>query len=150
MKNFTEMLRSCPLFEGIQPEDLLGLLDCLGGAKRSATKGQPIFREGDPATHLGIVLEGAVRMERQDYYGNRSIIAHIGPGELFAETYACAGVQALPISVVADENSLVLLIDCRRITVSCCNACSFHSRIRQAYYPGKADGISNGSNEDPG
>ena len=129
MKNYMEMLQTCPLFAGILPDELLGLLDCLGGSKLYTLKGQPIFREGDPATHLGIVLEGAVRMERQDYYGNRSIIAHIGPGELFAETYACAGVQALPISVVADENSHVLIVDCRRITVSCCNACSFHSRI---------------------
>lgn len=129
MKNFMEILQACPLFDGVAPQELLGLLGCLGGRKLYAEKEQPIFLEGDPATHLGIVLEGAVRMERQDYYGNRSIIAHIGPGELFAETYACAGLQAMPISVVADVDSHVLLIDCHRVTVSCSNACSFHSRI---------------------
>lgn len=129
MKNFYDILQKCPLFAGVQAEELTGLLGCLGGRKLDVSKGQPIFQEGDPATYVGIVLEGAVRLERQDYYGNRSIVAHIGPGELFAETYACAGVQALPISIVADENSHVLLIDCHRITVSCSNACGFHSRI---------------------
>ena len=38
-------------------------------------------------------------------------------------------MEALPISVVADEDSTVLLMDCRRITTTCSSACSFHSRI---------------------
>lgn len=129
MEKYTEILQSCPLFEGVSGQELLGLLHCLGGKTVTAQKGQAILHEGDPATHLGIVLTGAVRLERMDYYGNRSIVAHIGPGQLFAESYACARVQALPISVVADEAAAVMLIDCHRITVSCSNACGFHSRI---------------------
>ena len=129
MEKYTEILQSCALFEGITGTELMGLLHCLDGRVLEVKKEQPILREGEQATHLGIVLAGAVRLERQDYYGNRSIVAHIGPGQLFAESYACARVQALPISVVADEPTAVMLIDCQRITVSCCNACSFHSRI---------------------
>ena len=78
---------------------------------------------------MGMVLSGAVRLVREDYYGNRSIVAHIGPAELFGETYACAGISAVPISIVADENSVVLLMDCRRITTTCSSACAFHNRI---------------------
>ncbi|MBP3674219.1 MAG: Crp/Fnr family transcriptional regulator [Oscillospiraceae bacterium] len=129
MKEFYPVLEQCPLFDGIRTEDIIALMGCLGGRKITAAKGQPIFREGDKATYVGIVLSGAVQMIREDYFGNRSIVAHIGPAELFGETYACAGIAALPISVVADKDSEVLLVDCRRITVSCTNACVFHSRI---------------------
>lgn len=129
MKNFYPVLERCPLFAGICVEDLISMLGCLGGRKLSAVKGQIILREGDPAVQVGIVLSGAVQLVRQDYYGNRSIVARIGPGELFGETYAYAGVTSLPVSVVADENSQVLLIEARRITVSCCNACTFHNQI---------------------
>ena len=129
MKNYYPILERCPLFNGIRMEDLSVMLGCIGGRVLSVSKGQSIFREGDPATHVGMVLSGAVRMVREDYYGNRSIVAHIGPAELFGETYACAGIAALPISFVADADSQVLLMDCRRITTSCCNACAFHSRI---------------------
>jgi len=129
MRNFDAVLQSCPLFAGIMMEDLLAMMSCIGGRKLSVMKGQPIYREGDPATHVGLVLSGAVQLIREDYYGNRSIVAHISPGELFGETYACAGVSSLPISVIADEDSTVLLMDCRRITTSCCNACTFHSQI---------------------
>ena len=129
MKDFCDVLDKCPLFEGIRVEDLCGMLGCISGRKVAAVKGQTVLAEGDPARDLGIVLSGAVRLVRQDYYGNRSIVAHVGPGELFAESYACAGVEALPVSVVAEENSELLLIDSHRLTVSCSNACNFHSRI---------------------
>ena len=129
MKDFYSILSCCPLFAGIGMEDLSGMLGCIGGHTVCVKKGETLFSEGDPATYVGMVLTGAVRMIREDYYGNRSIVAHIRPAELFCETYACAGVEELPISVVADEDSQVLLMDCRRITTTCCNACQFHNRI---------------------
>lgn len=129
MKEFNEILEQCPLFDDIRMEDLSTMLGCIGGRTVSVAKGQSVYREGDPATHVGMVLSGAVRLVREDYYGNRSIVAHIGPSELFGETYACAGISSLPISVVADEDSAVLLMDCRRITTTCSSACAFHNRI---------------------
>ena len=129
MTEYNDILRRCPLFDGIAMEDLSAMMGCIGGHVLTVSKGQSVFREEDPATHVGLVLSGAVQMVREDYYGNRSIVAHIGPAELFGESYACAGLSSLPISVVADEDSKVLLMDCRRITVSCSNACAFHSRI---------------------
>jgi len=129
MKKYNKILQCSPLFDGIQMEDLSAMLSCIGGHTVTAAKGQTIFREGDPATHVGMVLSGAVRMVREDYYGNRSIVAHIGPSELFGETYACAGTTSLPISIVADEDCHLLLMDCRRITTTCCSACEFHNRI---------------------
>lgn len=129
MKEYDLILEKSPLFYGICVEDLSTMLGCIGGRRLSVSKEQYVCREGDPATHVGMVLHGAVRLEREDYYGNRSIVAHIGPAELFGETYACAGTDSLPISVVADEDSAVLLMDCRRITTTCSSACSFHNRI---------------------
>ena len=129
MKEFNDVLKQCPLFDGISLEDLSAMLGCIGGHRLTAQKGQTIMREEEPAVYVGMVLTGAVRLERMDYYGNRSIVAHIGPAGLFGETYACAGITSLPISVVADEDSTVLLMDCRRITTTCSHACGFHNRI---------------------
>ena len=129
MQDLFPVLSQSPLFDGIDPKDLTAMLGCLGGKQREFKKGQFLFREGDRATHVGIVLSGSVQLIREDFYGNRSIVAHFGPGQMFCETYACADISALPISVVADTDSRVLLLDCRRITVTCSSACSFHSRI---------------------
>ena len=129
MKEFYPIWEQCPLFDGISMTDLQAMMGCIDGRVLNISKGQYIFHEGDPATYIGMVLSGSVRLVREDYYGNRSIVAHIGPAQLFGETYACAHVSTLPISVVADVESQVLLMDCQRITTSCSNACSFHNRI---------------------
>lgn len=129
MEQYHQVLAQCPLFDGIRVEDIHAMMGCIDGRTVSVLKGQHVFHEGDPAVNVGMVLSGAVRMVREDFYGNRSIVAHIGPSGLFGETYACAGITALPISVVADTDSVLLLMDCRRISVSCSNACAFHNRI---------------------
>ena len=129
MQDFFPILEQSPLFEGIRMENLQAMLGCIGGRVLDIAKGQYVFREGDPATHVGMVLSGSVQLMREDYYGNRSIVAHIGPAQLFGETYACANVAALPVSIVADSYSRVLLMDCRRITTTCSSACAFHNRI---------------------
>ena len=48
---------------------------------------------------------------------------------MFGESFACADVKRFPVSVVAVEDSQVLLIDSRRITVTCANACGFHNQM---------------------
>ena len=129
MEKSLEILKTCPLFTGVEEGDLGAMLACLGARQMESRKGSTIFHEGDPAIFVGIVLSGAVRVLREDYYENRSIVAHMGPGEVFGESFACAGVQALPVSVAAEEDCRYLLMDCKRITVSCTNACAFHSQM---------------------
>lgn len=129
MKEFLPVLQSCSLFAHIDPNDLRSLLGCLGASAVTVRKGSAVFSEGDPAKYVGIVLSGSVQIVQDDYYGNRSILAHAAPGELFGESFACANIPALPVSVIAAEDSTVMKIDCCRITRSCSNACEFHNRL---------------------
>ena len=75
------------------------------------------------------MLAGSVQILRDDYYGNRSVLTVVGPGGLFAEAFACAGLERMPVSAVAQLPGAVLLMDCRRVLRSCSNACPFHSRM---------------------
>ena len=129
MKEFFGILQQCDLFAGIAESDLPGLLACLGADTVAARKHTAVFSEGEPARYVGIVLEGMVQIVQDDYYGNRSILAQAGPGELIGESFACAGVKALPVTVLAAEDCKVLRIDCCRITLSCTNACGFHNQM---------------------
>lgn len=129
MQKLFEVLKKCPLFFDIKEEDLQSLLTCLGAKESSYKKGQFIFNEGEPAQYLAVVISGSVRVIRDDYYGNRSLVAHIGQAEVFGESFACAGITSLPISVMAEEDCSCLLIDCKRITSTCNNSCEFHNRM---------------------
>ena len=129
MKKYFSILQRCDLFAGIAEADLGGMLACLGADTITARKGGAVFSEGEPARYVGIVLEGSLQIVQDDYYGNRTILAQAGPGELIGESFACAGVSSLPVSVIASEDSTLLRIDCGRITRSCSNACEFHNRL---------------------
>lgn len=129
MKEFYAVLQNCPLFAGVQPEELEAMLGCLNARKLETGKEQFVFHEGEPADFVGVVLSGAVRVVRTDFYGNQSILGQVEPGGVFGEAFSCAGAASLPVSVVAAQPSVVLLLDLKRVLHVCPRACTFHSRI---------------------
>ena len=129
MKEYFEILRACPLFSCVEEGELEAMLHCLGAQERAADREQTIFREGEPADFVGVVLQGAVRVIRTDFYGNQTIVGQVEPGGLFGEAFSCAGVNYLPVTVTAVESAHVLLLDLRRVLTVCSKACVFHSRI---------------------
>lgn len=129
MKKYFEILRKCPLFYDIADENLMEMLDCLGAKVKSYDKKEVIMSEGDHATQIGIVLSGVAQIVRIDYYGNRSIVAYVEPSELFGESFACAGIAAIPVDVVAAEPTQVMFIDCSKVLQTCSNTCEFHRQI---------------------
>ena len=48
---------------------------------------------------------------------------------MFAEAFACAEIEALPISVIAGEPGEIMLIDCSHILHTCANNCGFHQQL---------------------
>ena len=129
MKNITELLKIMPLFQGIGDKELDTLLSCLSGRERKYDKYGIIFRAGDTPKYLGVVLNGNVRVIREDLLGNRTILGEFGQGDLFGETFALARADSLPVTVTATQPSQVLLIEGCRITGSCPHCCGFHTRL---------------------
>ena len=129
MKKHLEILRRCPLFHEINDDHLLKMLTCLGARITEFDKKYTIFTEGSPARHIGIVLSGKAQIVQVDYYGNRSIVSDIKPSELFAEAFACAECDSLPISVIASEPCEIMLIEASHILHTCQNNCDFHQQL---------------------
>jgi CRP/FNR family transcriptional regulator, dissimilatory nitrate respiration regulator len=129
MNKYLPVLQTIDLFRGLSGEDILALLACLGAQAWSCDKGQMVFASGESTSRFGIVLTGQVQVVQDDYYGNRSILSQMGPGQLFAESFACAEIRPLPVSVIATLESELLFIDCRRLAAPCARACGFHSQL---------------------
>ena len=129
MKKYLPILRKCPLFDGIAEEDLTRMLGCLGARVMFFDKKYTVFAEGTAAKYVGVVLSGSVQIMQFDYFGNRSILAEIGEGGMFSEEFAAAGVEAIPVSAVANEPGEIMLIDCSHILHTCHNNCGFHQKL---------------------
>jgi len=52
-----------------------------------------------------------------------------GTGALFAESFVCAGIERIPVSVIAAENSEVLFIPFKKLMHTCEASCSFHQLL---------------------
>ena len=138
MERYFSILSRCPLFHGIEEDELNGMMGCLGTRLMSVSKGDPVFLEGDSAQLVGVVLSGGVQVVQDDYYGNRSVLSILQPGDSFGEAFSCAGLDSMPVSVIAVRDSTVLLLNCRRILTLCSHACHFHSLLIQNLLQGLA------------
>lgn len=111
MKKYSDILRKCPLFDGMKDEEIDLITERPGAVEKHCVRGETILAEGDPVRYFGIVLSGGAQIVRIDYYGNRSILTDIAPPQIFGEAFACAGLEAMPVDVVATGDTSVLLID---------------------------------------
>lgn len=125
----TAALCLTPLFRGTSPQETEEMLACLGAERRSFAKGERIYRAGDTVTALGVVLQGSVLIESSDLWGNTSVLDSVGPGQIFAETYACCPGEPLMVDVTAAEAAEVLFLRMERILQVCPNSCPHHSRL---------------------
>lgn len=126
MKNYLPFLHHIKLFDGIDPDELTGMLDCLNARRMSYKKQDIVLLEGQS---VGIVLSGKVQIIKEDFMGNRNIMAEIDPGSLFAESYSCVQSDNLPVTVVSITDSEILWVDYRRIISTCSSACKFHTKL---------------------
>ena len=129
MKKYLEVLKNCPLFKNISEDNLLTMLSCLGAKTEIFDKKYTIMAEGTPAKYIGIVLSGSVQIIQVDYYGNRSILSSLEPSQVFAEAFAAAEIKSIPVSIVANEPSEIMFIDCAHIMHTCSNNCGFHNQL---------------------
>jgi len=124
-----EILRTCPFFAGISDEQLESLRTCLSAKKRKYRRDEFICLAEERAVFVGVVLSGGANIISDDFWGNRTIITNVEPGELFGEAFSCAGVERLPVSVVATQPTEILLIDYKRIITTCSSTCVFHAQL---------------------
>ena len=72
-----------PLFLALDPEGAAALRASL--TERAVAQGEIIFQEGEPGDRLYVILEGKVKLGRSSNDGRESLLAILGPGEMFGE-----------------------------------------------------------------
>jgi len=78
-----ELLARTQLFEGVAPDDLESLQPAI--RTRNFERGAYLFREGDPGSHLHVVVHGQVKIGRTNQAGGEVVFAVAGPEEVFGE-----------------------------------------------------------------
>ena len=131
MKEFVPVLKRTKLFSGVGDDDISTMLSCLGARLLTYKKGEHVLRQGEHLSDILVLAEGSLHIQRDDYWGNRSILGHIGVGEIFGEAYVAPESGTLLNDVIAVEDSAVFFFDVKRVISTCSSACRFHTMVVQ-------------------
>ena len=129
MKKYLKLLKRSKLFYGITEEEIASMLECLSATSQCYQKGGYVFRRGERISAVAMLLEGGVHIQKEDYWGNLSILNKISEGEIFGEVYAALGGEEILNNAVAVKPSVVLFLDMNRILTMCPSSCRFHGQL---------------------
>jgi len=126
---FFDVLKKVELFKGIEAGELETVLKCLGSEIKEIGRDTMFLLAGDKPQYVGVVLAGQLHIIREDFDGNRLLMAAVMPGDIFAEALCCADLSESPVTVTAGADSTVMALRFRRILHVCTNTCAFHTKL---------------------
>lgn len=131
MKKYISILKNTQLFSGVGENEINAMLNCLQAKVYNYNKGEYILRQGEHINNIMVLVEGNLYIQRDDYWGNRSIINMIGIGDMFGEAYVAPESGAILNDVVAVKDSTVIFFDVKKILTTCSSSCRFHTIVIQ-------------------
>ena len=127
MKKYLSVLKETKLFEGVAEAEIEAMLNCLNAREKHFDEGEFVYRQGDRVDRISVLASGRLHVQSDDYWGNRSIITAVSPGEMFGQAYLSG--EAITNDVVAVESSTVITFDANRVLTTCSSACRFHTLV---------------------
>ena len=131
MKKYISVLKKARLFYGVEYAEIEAMLSCLGARLSTYKKGEYVFCRGEHIGDICVLAEGSLYIQKDDYWGNRSILGRIEEGEMFGEAYVAPQSGTLLNDVVAEQDSAVIFFDVKRVITTCSSACRFHAMVVQ-------------------
>ena len=99
-----------PLFQGLEREEISEVLQKFHGLIKHFSKSDYIYLAGDCVENLCVVLDGTVQMIKEDIWGEKSIIANLGAGSVFAENFlGKLGDRSVVSYFVASDSEVLML-----------------------------------------
>ena len=110
VKMYTPNYMEIPLFQGLDREEINEVLQKFHGLIKHFPKSDYIYLAGDCVENLCVVLEGTVQMIKEDIWGEKSIIANLGAGSVFAENFLGQLGDRSTVSYFVASDSEVLML----------------------------------------
>lgn len=126
-QQWVKVLQSCRLFRGIGNESLNVMLDCLKPKIRRYRQREIIVAYGQRFQGVGIIASGKVALTKETYSGNCIMMGILDAGDIIGEVVAFSGHAVWPMTIIAQEDCVLLFLPPDKITGTCSNICASHS-----------------------
>lgn len=115
VRMFTPDYSQIPLFDGLARDEINEVLQRFHGMIKHFPKSDYIYLAGDCVENLCVVVQGTVQMIKEDIWGEKSIIANLGTGSVFAENFLGRMGDRSVVSYFAASDSEVLMLPLGRM-----------------------------------
>lgn len=133
MKEEIAYLGQTNLFFGMEPQDIAGLLCCLGAKRTPYAEGDTMIEEGSSVYEIGILLSGHGRAVKWEPSGRLIIITLLQKGSETGAILAASAGRKSPVTVQAQDAVSLLRIPFDRIITRCEKACPRHDQLLRNY-----------------
>lgn len=125
-ETYLEEVSKTSLFQGIERDNILAMLQCLKPRVRSYNKHDYIVTGGDVCKSVGVMLAGVATVSKENAEGNRIVMTLLKQGGIFGEIIAFSSQMTWPATVQAQETCVVLFLPRGKIVGECDRMCSWH------------------------
>lgn len=129
MEKYISIVEKSSFFAELSRSEILEILQCLNPSLHSYDKKTCLIAAGDPFEKVGIVLLGKVKIIKENSEGEVLLIDEFEPPDMFGEAFICSGQKNIPVSIWAEIDSTIMMIDYHAILHICPSSCSFHTQI---------------------
>ena len=108
-------LQDVLLFKDMKDDEISEAITLLNVREGDFSKGEILLHAGDRVPDLGLILEGTVFIEKDDFLGNRTIVTSLGRHQFFGEVLASLPDTPALVNVRAGKDCKILYLRIRNL-----------------------------------
>ena len=117
------------LFENIENNDVLKLLQCMGIKTRNYKANSYILKTESKIDFLGVILDGSAKIIKTDLLGKKTVIEELKINDIFGHDIVCLGKNKSPVDIIAECNCEVLFLPFEKVVTPCNKLCKYHLQL---------------------
>ena len=117
------------LFEKIDNNSILQLLQCIGIKTKIYKKNSYILKSGSKIDFLMVILDGSAVVSKTDLKNNPVVIEKLRMNDIFGHNIVCLGQNKCPVDVYTENGCEVLFLPFEKVVTPCSKLCSYHLQL---------------------
>ena len=122
--NYIDIIKDVEFFRGIENNNILCILDCFNARINQYKKNTCIVKQGEYFHYVGIILEGEVKVIKENATGNRIFIGRYGPKQAIGQMILFSSNPYWHYTLQTEKDTTVLLLVKDKIVGTCQENCA--------------------------
>ena len=115
MEEYIDIILKSSLFNNIDRDEVLNIINSFGYQNKSYKKGNTIIDIGDYIDNIYLILDGSVEVSKEYDDARKNIVNILNAGDIFAESFALSTKKISTIQALSFTDTKILKINTNNI-----------------------------------